>query len=1665
MNSRQNQNILTTRVSPAILLLAAATVFASQSHAANITWDGGGADANWATATNWGTDVAPIAADALFFAGTTRLSNTNNLTAGTAFAGVTFNAGAGAFVLGGNQVALTGGITNSSSNLQTINLSLNLNGAAVAVSRALDVGPAGMAINAAVTNSGTVNSAFTKAGTGTLTLGGTWDNVNAFANVTANQGLVNFANGAAITMGAVNTAQNLLIVNGNNAGTTMTLGTGASFTGRGLIKVGNAGTTMANNAVFNVSGGTLTLATSGTSGQARIGIGEPTGGVGVSIFNMNSGTMNILGVGAADGIFLGVRSHSQANFTGGTSNVARFVIGWSGALAINSTTRDLSIGGSAALTVSNTMNIGSGATATAGIRNTTMNLGDGTAGNGTFSTVAFAGGDAVAGTAWNNVLNFNGALMRLTGAGTGALTNFLGNTDTVNVKVGGAIVETVGVDATFSQNLLAGAPSGGFEKRGAGVLSLTGTASTYTGANVLTGGTLAVATLANGGASSSIGASTNAAANLVFNGGTLRYTGATATTDRNFTINAGQNANFDISTLATELTVGGVSNPSAGGLVKSGNGILTLSGAQAFTGATAVNAGTLRVNGSLNTASAVSIANGAILGGTGTIGSVSTVSGSRIAPGAGLGTLTAGSVTLAAGSFMDLDLGGGNDQLNVTSAGGLTLNGGALALFNTGTATAFSGVGTFPIFDYNTSFGGSLENVSIANPIVGKLYNITNNAGATTIDLSVANATVSQWDGSDGDDLWTTAANWSAGIPSGAGAVARFGTLAAAASTISLDADQTVGNIIFDNIDGYTLDGGLDTLTLDNGIAAAAVNVLVGDHTVAAAITLEGNMSSDIAAASSLTISEEISGLGSLTKTGAGALILEANNDYGDTFINGGTVQLAAAGALGNGPVSIAAGATLNANRTDDFTIPNNISGGGTLVKSQTSILDLTGTNTFGTLVINAGFVRIGSATAISSNTAVTLTGGTFDPNENNITIGSLSGTGGSILDNGASSAITTVTVNQTTTGTFTGTIDDGVGQYVAITKTGAAELILAGTTANSFTGDTAIIGGTLTLAKTGGAAAILGNITIGDAVGPDVLQLGGADQIADTSVLTLTAGGAGNSAFFRINGNNETVKGIQTTVGNAAVIENNSAVAASTATLTVDTAGSNFTYDGIVRNVSVGTSILAITKTGNGTLTLKNTAAIGANAYTGATTITNGQLVLDNLAAFGATPIAINSATPGALTIIQNGRDLTTAAPISGTGEFVKSGPNTLTLTGVGAFTGKTIINAGTLGLGANGVLGSSEIVMNGGIIRASGAARALSNPVTVNGDFILGRLTDLNGAITLNANATITATNPDGLANNNSILGPVGGNFRLTLAEGAGGAVAPFGIGTGALVINAANTNSGGTTVASGRVNVSATGTLSAGPLTVNSGALNLNNAAQNVSKLDGTGGTITLATGHTLSITQPESQGDSTYAGIITGAGGIAKSGSETDLTLSGASTFTGGTVINGGGLFVTGSLSGSVQINAGGYLGGTGSVGAVVSTGGELTPGLSPGTLTLSSLSLDAASSLNFELGMPGVVGSGVNDLLSIGGGLTLDGTLGVATLAGFDIGIYRIANYGGSLTDNILDLDSGFLVTYPGSFIDTATTGQVNLVVVPEPGSAVLLLAGLGAMLGRRRRQD
>ena len=90
-------------------------------------WDGGGSDSNWSTTNNWDGAV-PVAGDTLFFGGTTRLSNNNDLPAGTSFAGITFNSGAGAFQLGGNGITLAGDLINNDNSYQTINMPVNLSG-------------------------------------------------------------------------------------------------------------------------------------------------------------------------------------------------------------------------------------------------------------------------------------------------------------------------------------------------------------------------------------------------------------------------------------------------------------------------------------------------------------------------------------------------------------------------------------------------------------------------------------------------------------------------------------------------------------------------------------------------------------------------------------------------------------------------------------------------------------------------------------------------------------------------------------------------------------------------------------------------------------------------------------------------------------------------------------------------------------------------------------------------------------------------------------------------------------------------------------------------------------------------------------------------------------------------------------------------------------------------------------------------------------------------------------------------------------------------------------------------------------------------------------------------------------------------------------------------
>jgi autotransporter-associated beta strand protein len=196
----------------------------------------------------------------------------------------------------------------------------------------------------------------------------------------------------------------------------------------------------------------------------------------------------------------------------------------------------------------------------------------------------------------------------------------------------------------------------------------------------------------------------------------------------------------------------------------------------------------------------------------------------------------------------------------------------------------------------------------------------------------------------------------------------------------------------------------------------------------------------------------------------------------------------------------------------------------------------------------------------------------------------------------------------------------------------------------------------------------------------------------------------------------------------------------------------------------------------------------------------------------------------------------------------------------------------------------------------------------------------------------------------------------------------------------------------------------------------------------------------------------------------AGGLTKIGSGT-LSLSGSNTYTGPTAISAGALAVNGSIAGAVNVANAATLGGNGTINGLVTVagGGILAPGNSPGTLTMTSgLSLADSSILNYELlATDTTVGGGINDLTVVSGNFTLNGILNVTGTGDFttvaDYTTWRLFNYsGGTFTDNVLSLGTMPSLGSGDRYfkIDTSTSGQVNLVIVPEPGAIALAAVGL-----------
>src|SRR5205809_157738 len=100
-------------------------LFSINAFSAVKTWDGGGADTNWNTATNWVGDVAPVANDDLVFpVNAAQFTTNNNFFLLTNFNSVTID---GSYTIGGNPLRIASSLT-VNSGTQAINTALTLNG-------------------------------------------------------------------------------------------------------------------------------------------------------------------------------------------------------------------------------------------------------------------------------------------------------------------------------------------------------------------------------------------------------------------------------------------------------------------------------------------------------------------------------------------------------------------------------------------------------------------------------------------------------------------------------------------------------------------------------------------------------------------------------------------------------------------------------------------------------------------------------------------------------------------------------------------------------------------------------------------------------------------------------------------------------------------------------------------------------------------------------------------------------------------------------------------------------------------------------------------------------------------------------------------------------------------------------------------------------------------------------------------------------------------------------------------------------------------------------------------------------------------------------------------------------------------------------------------------
>jgi fibronectin-binding autotransporter adhesin len=1252
----------------------------SPAHAATETWVGSATA--WATGGNWtGPNLPPVSGDSLVFAtsGAGGPDLNNNLTTSSFnLAGITFNSGASAFVIGngsttanaGNAFALTGSITNNGTKLETINdpfalsttqtFSTNSGGGNLTLSGSISGGGGiNIAGGGVVTLSSSANSY-----TGAVTVAGGTLSVSGGTN-----GIVVSAGGAS-SLG--NAASPVTLSGGGDlgyAGNTVTYTRGFTIgAGGGEFDVATSGQTVTSGSVLSLASGGMTFGGAGST-TLNTGAAIPFTGSGTLTKN-GAGTLTIQTTGVvvtAAAMPIVINAGKLQQNTSGTSlanplGTGQITIAPGGELQLGSGssptdtyTNAISINNSAG-TAQLDSNAGiftmSGPVAfAAGASGPTLQLfnGNGNA-NSSFTlsgSISGPGNIVASGNSGGGEIVLSGTVNN-----SGTFTN-LGTNAAASLTVSGPIGSNV---TTVTQNgnaplILSGSNSytgGTTVTTGLLEFSITAAQPSSGTTSVSNPGTLALGVGAAGGYT---------AANIdsLFEGTMLNVTGGTI---------------VGVDTTAGNFTYASSGNGGAKALNKLGANTLIMTGNDTYTGGSTVTAGVLdyQVTAAQPSSGTTSVlAAGTLALGVGTAAGYftaanvdslfeNTLANVVSASNAGVGIdTTAGNftyLTLGNSSAMSLTKLGPNTLILTGSnlyTGSTTISGGTLQL--SGSATLGSGATYVPAIVNNGALVLSSSIDQKFNGVIsgsGNLYQLGTNEvtieGGSTPNTFTGTVFVNagQLNLSKNANVIAVPGNiiMTGGLLSMANA-----NQTATTTSITLTGNAQISSAMTDTVTNLS-DTGSSSGKLNFG-TGSSITVLDQMTLVNTPLTYTGNYSM-ASNGSNSTLTVGSLGSGVLSMSNAGYSLGQTGNTHTCTLFLSGSFVGNATNVLFN---------------ADSLAVLN--LGGGT----QTFNIQ-TGTTTISPSLQNGGISVPGPGTLILNGTSTYASG---------------TSVAAGILDYQIAAAQPS---SGTTTVAAAATLALGVGTTTAYFSAANVDSLFENTLANVVSASNAGVGidttaGNFTYTTSGNSSAMSLNV-----MGPNTLTLGGSDAYTGTTYINGGVLSLANSAALA-GGGNITFGGGTLQFSASNTQDYSASIVNSPAAISIDPNGQSVTFNSPLNSSNSGGLTLA--GSNGGTLTLAATNAYGgtttlvggtlalavSNALPVNTTVSfNGNATLDLGATSSQTIAALTTNTVANTSMIQNiGAGQTMSIVSGGTGAIVNlgysgafTGTNTFTVSGPGA-------------------------------------------------------------------------------------------------------------------------------------------------------------------------------------------------------------------------------------------------------------------------------------------------------------------------------------------------------------------------------------------------------------